>query len=108
MKSEARYAEQMVALIKSRLKGKCRAAMIVGPAAQGRMLPGQALPLLAVSPSVSRGLGDALRDLRSEFSRLWGIELQSHIVTNAQGIKIAAVEDAWRLLPDEGPGFSGV
>ena len=102
---EAEHAEKIAAEIKSRLKGKCRAVMITGDAARGRLLPAGPLSIVAVEGGVHRGLGEALRGLKEELSTRWTVELDARIVSAGAGMRIAALEDAWRLLPDEGPGF---
>jgi hypothetical protein len=105
LERESEHSELIAAEIKSRLKGKCRAAMIVGDGARGRMLPAKPLSLVAVEGGAQKGLGEALRGLKEELSTRWSVELDARIVSAAAGMKIAALEDAWRLLPDEGPGF---
>ena len=106
LKKEAAYSEGIAAEIKERLKGKCRAALLTGDAARGRLVPGRPLPLAAVEGGKQKGLGDALRGLKAELSERWGVELDARIVSAREGATIAAMDDAWRLLPDEGRGFS--
>jgi hypothetical protein len=105
LKREAEHANGIAAEIKVRLKGKCRAALLTGDAARGRLAPGRPLPLAAVEGGAQKGLGEALRGLKAELSERWGVALDARIVSPREGAKIAAMEDAWRLLPDEGPGF---
>jgi hypothetical protein len=106
LKKEAAYSEGIVAEIKERLKGKCRAALLTGDAARGRLGPGRPLPLAAVEGGKQKGLGDALRGLKAELAERWGVSLDACIVSAREGATIAAMDDAWRLLPDEGRGFS--
>ncbi|MFI5360499.1 MAG: hypothetical protein ACHQ49_00905 [Elusimicrobiota bacterium] len=105
LKREAEHADGVAGEIKTRLKGKCRAALLTGDAARGRLAAGRPLPLAAVEGGASKGLGEALRGLKTELAERWGIELDARIVSAREGMRIAALEDAWRLLPDEGPGF---
>ena len=105
LKREAEHASGVAAEIKVRLKGKCRAALLTGDAARGRLAPGRPLPLTAVEGGAQKGLGEALRGLKAELSERWGVVLDARIVSPREGMRIAAMEDAWRLLPDEGPGF---
>lgn len=105
--AEAKYSEGVSALIKSSLKGRCRALLLVGPAANGRLKPGQPLSVVAVEGGAKRGLGDALRELKTELAQRWGIELDARIIAPRAAVILAAIEDAWRLLPDEGRGFTG-
>ena len=102
---EAQHAEGIVAEIKARLKGKCRAALITGDAARGRLAPGRPLSLAAVEGGAQKGLGEALRGLKAELAERWGVTLDARIVSIREGVKVAALDEAWRLLPDEGPGF---
>jgi hypothetical protein len=102
---EARYSAGVAAEIKVRLKGKCRAALLTGDAASGRLAPGRPLTLAAVEAGPRTGLGEALRGLKAELAVRWGLELDARIVGRNEGARIAAMEEAWRLLPDEGPGF---
>lgn len=104
---EARHAERIAAAIKAALKGKCRAALLIGAAAQGRLRAGAPLSLAAVESSGRRGLSDALRALKAELRECWALELDARIVNAREAARLAAVEEAWRLLPDEGRGFSG-
>ena len=105
LKREAAHADGVVAEIKTRLKDKCRAALLTGDAARGRLAPGRPLPLAAVEGGKQKGLGEALRGLKAELAERWGIELDARIVSAREGMTIAALDEAWRLLPDEGPGF---
>jgi hypothetical protein len=104
--AEAGYADGIAAEIKTRLKDKCRAALLTGDAASGRLAPGRPLPLAAVEGGTKKGLGEALRGLKAELSERWGILLDARIVSAREGASIAALDQAWRLLPDEGPGFT--
>jgi hypothetical protein len=102
---EAAYSEGVAAEIKARLKDKCRAALLTGEAARGRLAPGRARAHPGGGGGEQKGLGEALRGLKAELAERWGIALDARIVSAAEGMKIAALDDAWRLLPDEGPGF---
>ncbi|MDE2141971.1 MAG: hypothetical protein KGJ84_06125 [Elusimicrobia bacterium] len=103
---EGEHAEKVAAEIKARLRGKCRAALLTGEAARGRLAPGQPLSLAAVEAGPRRGLGEALRELKAELSARWAVVLDARIVSASEGMRVAALEDAWRLLPDEGPGYA--
>jgi DNA-binding transcriptional ArsR family regulator len=105
LKKEAAYSEGIAAEIKERLKGKCRALLLTGDAARGRLGPGRPLPVAAVEGGRRSGLGEALRGLKAELAERWGVELDARIVSASEGMRIAALDDAWRLLPDEGRGF---
>ena len=105
LEREARYAMEISELVKTALRGHCRAAMIVGEAAKGRLAPGCALSLVAVESAGRRGLTNVLRTLKAELAQRWGVELDARAVVASQAAQIAAIEEAWRLLPDEGPGY---
>jgi hypothetical protein len=102
---EAEYSQGIAREIKSRLKDKCGAALLTGDAARGRLAPGRPLSLAAVEGGKQKGLGEALRGLKAELAERWGVVLDARIVSSREGARIAAMDDAWRLLPDEGRGF---
>jgi hypothetical protein len=106
--AEARYAEGVAALLKSSLKGRCRALLLTGAAANGRLKAGEPLSVIAVEGGPKKGLGDALRELKGELAERWGVALDARIVSPREAVRIAALDDAWRLLPDEGRGFTGL
>lgn len=105
MEREAAHAEGVSAAIKAALRGRCKAALIVGDAAVGRQAPGKPLQLVVVEGASRRALSDALRELKSELDAEWALALDARIASPNEATRIAAMEDAWRLLPDEGPGF---
>jgi hypothetical protein len=105
LEREAGHAEAVAAAIKGALKGRCRAAFVTGDAARGRLTPGRPLGLVAVESGSRRGLAEALRGLQRELAERYALELDARIETAGAAMRIAALEDAWRLLPDEGPGF---
>jgi len=102
---EAGHAAEIAAAIKRALRGRCRAALVTGEAARGRLAPGRPLALLAVESGGRRGLAEALRALKAELAERWALELDARIVSASEAARVAALEDAWRLLPDEGPGY---
>jgi DNA-binding transcriptional ArsR family regulator len=102
---EAEHATEVAAVVKAALAGKCRAVLIVGKAARGRAEPGRALELVAVESGRRSGLGEALRGLKQELASRWAVELDARVLSANAAQRLAALEDAWRLLPDEGPGF---
>ena len=105
LERESKYATEISELVKSSLRGHCRAAMVVGDGAKGRLAAGRPLSLVAVERGGRRDLTSALRTLKAELAQRWGVELDARSVTVSQAVRIAAIEEAWRLLPDEGPGF---
>jgi hypothetical protein len=105
LKREKEYAEGVAEAVKSALKGRCRAALVVGEAARGRLAPGKPLSIVAVESGGRRGLSEGLRALKAELSSRWAVELDARIVSSSEAMRIAALEDAWRLLPSEGPGY---
>ncbi len=106
LERESKYATEISDLVKSTLKSHCRAAMVVGDGAKGRLAAGRPLSLVAVERGSRRDLTSALRSLKAELAQRWGVELDARAVSAAEAARIAALEEAWRLLPDEGPGFS--
>lgn len=102
---EKEHAEVVSATIKAALKGRCRAVLVVGESARGRLSPGAPLTLVAVDGGPRRGLADALRALKGDLSERFAVDLDARIRTPNEAMRIAALEDSWRLLPDEGPGF---
>jgi len=101
---ESDHAGGVAAEIKARLRGKCRAVLLVGAAARGRAAPGEPLSLVAIEGGARRGLAGALRELKAELSVRWAVKLDARVLSAREAVLAASLEDAWRLLPDEGPG----
>jgi hypothetical protein len=102
---ESEHADGVADVIRDRLSGKCRAVLLTGDAARGRLAPGRPLQVAAVAPAKPAGLAEALRGLKAELAEKWAITLEARVVSALEAMKISALDDAWRLLPDEGPGF---
>lgn len=101
---EAALAEAVAGAVKKALKGKAAAVLIGGPAAKGRLEPGQALELVVVElPAGRRALADALRELSALFKERWPLSLSVRVLSRREGPRAAALEDLWELLPVEGP-----
>lgn len=105
LEKEAEHADAVAATVKGALDGRCRAVLVVGAAAAGKLAPGKPLQLLVVEKGGRRGAAEALRALKAALDEEWALELDARIVSAAEAMKAAALDDAWRLLPDEGRGF---
>ncbi len=101
---EAALADAVAGAVKMTLRGKAAAVLIGGPAAKGRLEPGQPLELVAVElPGGRRALGDAARELAALFKERWSLELTVRVLARREGPRAVALEDLWELLPVEGP-----
>ncbi|MDP3544111.1 MAG: helix-turn-helix domain-containing protein [Elusimicrobiota bacterium] len=101
---EAALADAVAGAVKKALRGKAAAVLIGGAAAKGRLEPGQAFELVAVElPAGRRALGDAVRGLTALFADRWSLKLTVRVLTRREGLRAAALEDLWEILPVEGP-----
>ncbi|MCR4295994.1 MAG: MarR family transcriptional regulator [Elusimicrobia bacterium] len=101
---EAELADAVAGAVKKALRGKAAAALIGGPAAKGRLEPGQPFELVVVELSGGRrALADAVRELAALFKERWSLELTVRVLSRREGLRAAVLEDLWELLPVEGP-----
>lgn len=101
---EAALADAVAGAVKKALRGKAAAVLIGGPAAKGRLEPGQAFELVLVElPAGRRALADAVRELTALFTERWALTLTVRVLSRREGPRAAVLEDLWELLPVEGP-----
>lgn len=103
-KAEKRHAEEISAAIKSRLKGKAEAVVIVGDAAKGKLEAGKPLELVAVcATGKRRPLIEAARILERDLGERFGLALKLSTLTKREAESSLDVAlDGWQLLPSEG------
>ncbi|HXT01728.1 MAG TPA: hypothetical protein VN915_13725 [Elusimicrobiota bacterium] len=103
-KAEKRHAQEIAAAIKSRLKGKADAVVIVGDAAKGELQAGKPLDLTAVCETGKRRpLIEAIRSLEHEMSERFGLALNVSMLTKREAsLSLDIALDGWQLLPAEG------
>lgn len=104
LNKEAEHADELAALIKKRLKGLGKGALLHGDGARGKLRPGQALKLAVVGGGAPAA--NAIRALAAELRERHALELEGRVVDETEAFRLGAFEDAWRLLPDEGPGWT--
>jgi predicted nucleotidyltransferase len=102
-KAEKRHAEEIAAAIKTRLKGKADAVVIVGDAARGKLAAGKPLELVAVCESAKRRtLSEAVRILERDLEERFGLALNVSVWTRREAASSFDVSEGWQLLPSEG------
>lgn len=97
---EAEHAEEVAALIKKRLKGLGRGVLLHG------RLPS---PERRISLGIVGGgaaAANAIRALAAELRERFSLTLEGRVIGENEALRLAAFEDVWRLLPDEGPGWA--
>ncbi len=100
---EAAHPESISAALKARFKGVGRGLLLHGEAAKGKLAPGKPLKLAVVGGG--RAAADVVRGVVTEFRERYGLAVEGKVVTETEASRLAAFEDAWRLLPDEGRGW---
>jgi DNA-binding transcriptional ArsR family regulator len=108
--AEKRHADEIAAAVKSRLKGKADAVVIVGDAAMGKLEPGKALELVAVcEPGKRRPLLEAARVLERDLKERFFLALKLEVRTGREAAASFEFADGWQLLPSEGrPSISSL
>lgn len=101
---EKEHAESLAALIKARFKGVGRGVLLYGDAAKGALAPGKPLKLAVVGGG--RAAADAVRGLVTQLRERYGLAAEGRVVSTAEALRLGAFEETWRLLPDEGPGWT--
>lgn len=104
LEKEKQHAESLSALIKSRFKGVGRGVLLHGDAAKGKLAPGKPLKLAVVGGG--RAAADVVRGLATELRERYGVALEGRVVTESEALRLAAFDDTWRLLPEEGRGWA--
>lgn len=104
LEKEAAHAETVAAAVKRRFRGVGRGVLVLGEAAKGKLAPGGTLKLAVVGGG--RAGADAVRAVVTEFRERYGVAVEGRVVTVAEASRLAAFEDVWRLLPDEGRGWT--
>jgi DNA-binding transcriptional ArsR family regulator len=104
LEREAEHAGGVSAAIKKGLRGKAAAVLLAGAAAKGRLEPENPVELVVVEGAAGRRiLSDALRGLAELMREQWSLRLEVRVLSRREGLRAAAVEDLWELLPVEGP-----
>jgi hypothetical protein len=106
-KTEAVYVASLVDTVRNRLAGTADGAFFFGAAALGKLAPGGTLHLAAVVGRKGRApLAEAVRGLSTDIRQVWGLELDARVLSAEDARLLSVREEAWRLLPDEGPGWN--
>ncbi|MDX6769207.1 MAG: hypothetical protein SF051_06715 [Elusimicrobiota bacterium] len=100
---EKAHARAVAAAVKSRFKGVGLGVLLHGDAAKGALAPGKPLKLAVVGGG--RAAADAVRGLATELRERYGVAVEGRVVTPAEASRLGALEETWRLLPDEGRGW---
>lgn len=94
LEREEEHAAAVADAIKDALRGEAAAVMI---GRKGRGL------VVVEGPRGRRRLGEAVRALAARLRERWALELEIRVVDRREGLRAAALEDLWELLPVEGP-----